>query len=354
MDIERKWQKAMMQLDATIKQAIINLNETGIQIILCVSANNTLLGTVTDGDIRRGLLRGLNLSNTIDMIVNRNVLVVPANMSRALVLDLMRANKLQQLPIVDETHQIVGLHLWDEISTSVVRSNIMLIMAGGFGSRLLPYTENCPKPLLLVNDKPMLEHIIERAKAEGFENFMVAVYYLGHMIEDYFGNGEPWQIDIKYLREELPLGTAGALSLIDSSLLDRPFIVSNGDVLTDISYGELLDFHISHDAAATMVVMRHEWQHPFGVVQTKGVDITSFEEKPITYTYVNAGIYVLEPSAIEFLRKNEHCDMPQLFDRLRENGMRTIVYPIHESWLDVGRPADLYKARLVESSVECT
>jgi len=216
-------------------------------------------------------------------------------------------------------------------------------MAGGQGTRLRPHTESCPKPLLPVGGKPMLEHIIERAKAEGFERFVLAIHYLGHMIEDYFGDGSRWQVQIDYLREESPLGTAGVIGLL-SPRPEAPFLVSNGDVLTDIRYGELLDFHCRHGATATMAVRLHEWQHPFGVVRTKGVDIIGFEEKPIARSHINAGIYVLEPGALDILNAGEHCDMPTLFSRAQARAARTIVYPMHEPWLDVGRPDDLVRA----------
>ena len=220
----------------------------------------------------------------------------------------------------------------------------MVIMAGGQGTRLRPHTDNCPKPLLPVAGKPMLEHIVERAKAEGFERFVIAVHYLGRMIEAYFGDGSSRQIQIDYLHEEVPLGTGGAISLLEPRP-DIPFIISNGDVLTDIRYGELLEFHCRQGAAATMAVRLHEWQHPYGVVRTNGVDIVGFEEKPIARSHVNAGIYVLDPCALDTLRAGERCDMPTIFSRLQDRGARTIAYPMHEPWLDVGRAADLERAR---------
>jgi NDP-sugar pyrophosphorylase family protein len=266
-------------------------------------------------------------------------------MGREMVTQLMVANKIQQIPVVNEHRHIVGLHLWDEITTVPVRPNMMVIMAGGRGTRLHPHTENCPKPLLPVAGKPMLEHIIERAKLEGFSHFVLAIHYLGHMIEDYFGNGERLQVRIDYLREQSPLGTAGALGLLNPRP-DAPFVVTNGDVITDIRYGELLDFHIRHDAAATMALRVHEWQHPFGVVQTKGVEIVGFEEKPVSRSHINAGVYVLDPAALSLLTADAHCDMPTLFVRLQEKAKRTAAYPMHEPWLDVGRPDDLSRANV--------
>jgi len=217
-------------------------------------------------------------------------------------------------------------------------------MAGGQGARLQPHTENCPKPMLPVGGKPMLGHIIERARAEGFHRFVLAVHYLGHMIEDYFGDGSRWDVQIDYLREDSPLGTAGAISSLNPRP-EIPFLVSNGDVLTDIRYSELLDFHCRHGAAATMAVRLHEWQHPFGVVHTKGVDIIGLEEKPVARNHINAGIYVLEPAALDTLSAGKRCDMPTLFNFLRENNSRTIVYPIHEPWLDVGNLEDYSSAK---------
>lgn len=339
-----RWRRAVLPVQATIQQAIRCLDDTGLQIVLVTGEDALLAGTLTDGDIRRGLLRGLGLDSPVEGIVHRNPLVVPPQWGRDMVLQLMQANRIRQLPVVDEIGRVIGLHLWDELLAPVRRGNLMVIMAGGRGVRLLPHTEHCPKPLLPVGGKPMLEHIIERARADGFEHFVLAIHYLGEMIEQHFGDGSRWQVRIDYLRERTPLGTAGALSLLQPRP-DAPFVVSNGDVLTDIRYGELLDFHCRHHAAATMAVRLHEWQHPFGVVKTKGVDIIGFEEKPVSRSHINAGIYVLEPQALAALESHEACDMPTLFGRLQERNERTIVYPMHEPWLDVGRPDDLARAR---------
>lgn len=342
--ISEPWHKTLLSADATMQQAIRNLDESALQIILVVSVGGILAGTITDGDIRRGLLRGLDMNSQIDSVIHREAMVVPPQMSREMVLHLMQANVLNALPVVDESRRVVGLHLLKDLLTPIQRPNLMVIMAGGQGTRLRPHTENYPKPMLPVGGKPMLEHIIERAKAEGFQHFVLAIYYLGHMVEDYFGDGSRWQVQIDYLREESPLGTAGAISLLNPHP-DAPFLVSNGDVLTDIRYGELLDFHCHHGAAATMAVRLHEWQHPFGVVRTKGVDIISIEEKPIARSHINAGIYVLDPDALDALSVGEYCDMPTLFSHLQERAARTIVYPMHEPWLDIGRLEEFERAQ---------
>jgi dTDP-glucose pyrophosphorylase len=334
------WRQSILQDSTSIRDAIVNLNQFGFKIVLVVNEANQLLGTVSDGDIRRGLLKGLDLSSSIANIIHKNALVAPPEMPRDIVMQLMVANKIQQIPVVDSNQCIVDLHIWDVITTPTVRDNLMVIMAGGLGTRLMPHTEECPKPMVLVSGKPMLEHIIERAKLAGFSNFMIAVQHLGHMIEEYFGNGDRFSVKISYLKEDSPLGTAGALSLLNPRP-DSPFLVTNGDVLTDIHYGEVLDFHNRNNAKATMAVRVHEWRHPFGVVHTEGIEIVRFEEKPLARTHINAGIYVLSPSVLDEMGYGDRCDMPIIFERLLAKSQRIVAYPMHEPWLDVGRPADL-------------
>ena len=337
------WRQAILPVHSSIEQAVRNLDQVAIRIVLVINERGELEGTISDGDIRRGLLKGLDLKSPIANVIHRNAMVVPPEMGREMVMQLMVANKIQQIPVVNEHRHIVGLHLWDEITTVPVRPNMMVIMAGGIGTRLRPHTENCPKPLLPVAGKPMLEHIIERAKLEGFSHFVLAIHYLGHMIEDHFGNGDRFGVQIDYLREQSPLGTAGALGLLNPRP-EAAFVVTNGDVITDIRYGELLDFHIRHDAAATMAVRVHEWQHPFGVVHTQGVEIVGFEEKPVARSHINAGVYALDPGALNALSADARCDMPTMFERLQAQTKRTVAYPMHEPWLDVGRPDDLNRA----------
>jgi dTDP-glucose pyrophosphorylase len=343
------WRRSMLPAESTIYQAIDCLDRVGLKIVLVTSPEGVLLGTISDGDVRRGLLKGLSLDSPITEVMWRSPLVVPIGLSLELVHQLMVANKVHQIPVVDDEHRMQGLHLWNELVTPQVRPNLMVIMAGGKGTRLRPQTENCPKPLLEVAGKPILEHIIERAKLEGFYRFLVAVHYLGHMIEDYFGDGRKLGVDIQYLREESPLGTAGALSLMQTPP-EEPFVVTNGDVLTDIRYGELVDFHSRNHAKATMAVRAHEWQHPFGVVQLRGLEVIGFEEKPIVKTHINAGVYVLEPSVLGLLSPKEVCDMPTLFERLQGEAMRTVAYPMHEPWMDIGRIDDLNNANQMNGS----
>lgn len=337
---QNSWKETLIPFDSSIQQAIHSLEVSGMQIVLVVSNNNKLIGTLTDGDIRRAFLKGAKLGDPIEKVINRTPLVTPPEVGRNLILKVMQANKIFQVPVVDHDGKVLDLYVWDLVNSCEPLENIMVIMAGGRGTRLAPHTENCPKPMLEVGGKPMLEHIIERAKESGFRKFIISLHYLGHMIEGYFKDGDKWGVNIEYLKEAFPLGTAGCLSIMQA-WPDNPFVVTNGDVLTDISYRDILEFHITHQASATMAVRQHELQNQFGVVKIKGIEIEGFEEKPTYVSHINAGIYVINPEVLSVLDKERYCDMPTLFSQARSLGKRTIVYPMHEPWLDVGRPVDL-------------
>ena len=336
MSINQNWKKAVLTTNATIKEAIVSLGTSSMQIILIINDNNILLGVVNDGDIRRGILKGLTVDNSIKDVMNINPIVVREDITKETVIQIISYNHFIAIPVVDKNKKILGLYLLNEMIAKEKKLNKIIIMAGGRGERLLPKTKDCPKPLLPINGKPMLEHIILKARDEGFSRFVIAIHYLGSMIQEYFGDGSSWDIEIEYLNEEQPLGTAGAISLINERP-NLPVIVTNADIVSGFSYSKLLDFHNQHkDAYATMAVRLYETQHPFGVVNTKGVDIVSFEEKPIIRSNINAGVYVLEPNALDYLKQNEYCDMPSLFNRLQKENLSAIVYPIHESWRDIG------------------
>ena len=339
-----KWKETILTTKATIKDVLRNLNKSGLRIILIVNNKEEFQGTISDGDIRRALIDRVEQNSSIQKIINKNSLTVNPEIKHEIVLDLMVKNKIQQIPVINKNKKIIGLYLWNEVVSHRKIPNTMVIMAGGKGTRLGKYTKNCPKPLLPVNGKPMLERIIERAKSQGFKHFLISINYLGQMIKDYFSNGEKWNVKIDYINEDQPLGTGGALKLI-SPKLKLPFLVSNCDIMTDFHYGELLDFHCNHKAEATMAVRNHEWENPYGVVRTNGVDIIDFEEKPVVRSHINAGVYVLEPSVIHVIKKNEKLDMPNIFERLKEKNLRTVVYPIHEPWADIGLPEDYLKVK---------
>ena len=344
------WQESILTENATIKDVIESLDRTCNKIVMVVNKECKLVGTIADGDIRRSLLKGAGLNSPIESVVHRNALVVMSDIGRSQIMQLMALNKIQQIPIVDKDHCVVGLYVWEDLVAPAKRTSSMVIMAGGIGKRLLPHTQTCPKPLLSINGKPMLGHILDRAKLEGFESFIISLGYLGEMIEDFFGDGERFGVQIRYVREDSPLGTAGALSLMRDELSDAPFIVTNGDVITDIRYGDLLEFHVNQGAAATMAVRLHEWRNPFGVVRTNGLDIIGFEEKPLYQSNVNAGVYALNPDSLEYLQYGQPCDMPDFFDTLKSKSKRVIAYAVHEEWQDVGRPEDLLSAQTRHSN----
>lgn len=324
----------------TIKEAIHALDLNGKGILLIANTDHVLSGTVTDGDIRRGLLKGLNLDAEVKDILNRECMVVTPDIEKQQVLSLMHANKIKQIPVVDNQGKVIALHLWDGLESSDERDNPFIIMAGGIGSRLYPKTEKCPKPMIPVAGKPMLQHILERAREQGFRNFVISVNYLGHVVESYFGDGHKFGVNIEYLREPAPLGTAGSLAYFENTD-NLDVIVTNGDVITDINYGDLIDFHISQNAIATMAIKQSRWQNPFGVVTLRENEIVSYIEKPVTESYINAGIYALNPSSFDLLPLGIRTDMPDLLEKIKDSGNKFIGYLLHESWADVGIPEEL-------------
>ena len=334
------WRDSIVKINTPIKIAIERLNKVGIKIALVLDENYRLLGTISDGDFRRGMLSGLTLEDSVEKIMNKNPRTVNEGTSRLEILKLMNDTKILQIPIVDRNNSVIGLHLWDDISAQAKYSNIMVIMAGGKGSRLHPQTENRPKPMLLVAGIPILEHIIQRARSQGFNHFIIAINYLGQIIEDYFKDGHKFGVKIEYLHEDVPLGTAGALSLL-SHKQDNAFIVTNGDVITDINYSDFLEYHTVQNAAATVAVHTHEFQIPYGVVQINGLEVESYEEKPIVSSLINAGVYALDPDILDLITEPKFRDMPELLDISRDLKKKVIVYPLHESWIDIGRPIDL-------------
>jgi len=324
----------------SILEAINNIEKNQYQICFIVDDNCCLIGSVADGDIRRGLIKGISINTQVSKIMNVKPISILDSQTENEAQILMASKKIKQLAVVDKDDRLIGIHLMDQILNLAPKENLVLIMAGGFGKRMMPLTEDLPKPMLMVGGKPILEHIILNAKAQGFRKFVISIHYLGEVIIDYFGDGSNLDISISYIHESEPLGTAGALSLIEPTP-KLPFIVTNGDIITDINYANLLQFHESSRSQATMAIKKYELQNPYGVVNTKGLEIISFEEKPIQISYVNAGIYAINPPALKYLQINEPCDMPNFFERLRNENNLILAYPIHETWSDVGRPIDL-------------
>ena len=338
------WNLTVVNKHTSIRNAIENMNLSKLGIILVEDEDKSFAGIVLDGDIRRGFLRGATLDSSVSEIMNLKPVVVREDSEDDLVQRIMIQSAISHVPVVNDKNLLCGLFMLERFPEIVVRPNLFIVMAGGKGSRLLPLTLETPKPMLLVNNRPILEHILLRAKTSGFSKFLIATNYLRSSIEDHFGDGSKLDVEIGYLREEAPLGTAGALSLLEGSI-ELPLVISNGDVLSLLDYSRILEFHETSGSVATMAVRLHELQHPFGVVEIDGAEIIGLKEKPVIQSFINAGIYVLSPVALKFLQPNEYCDMTTLFERLRLAGEKTCAYPLHEGWADVGTPSDLDTAR---------
>jgi NDP-sugar pyrophosphorylase family protein/predicted transcriptional regulator len=310
-----------------------------------VSSEQKLIGTITDGDIRRGLLNGIDLEENVSLVMNTQYHSVDSQSSFTDVRSKMLKFKVRQMPILDKAGMVIGVHYLDNLNENFSRDNLFVVMAGGRGERLSNFTKTCPKPMLKIADKPILQLILEHAITEGFKNFVFSINYLGDQIEDYFGSGENFGVNISYLRESFALGTAGSLSLL-SNKKGMPLVVTNGDVLSDISYSQMIDYHTSNEVLATIATRLFRWQHPFGVVESHDKFVTGYKEKPIIESQTNAGIYVLDESLISAIPRDTAIDMPEFLERTRLNGAQIGVYPLHEGWIDIGRPEDLAAARL--------
>ena len=319
------------------------INSSSYHIALVVDASNKLLGILTDGDVRRAMLDGATLKTPAELVMNNDFCSVSYNLSNKDALSLLRSKGLRHLPIVSQDGFLQDLIYIDDLTASVVLPNAVVIMAGGLGKRLLPFTEKCPKPMLMVNGKPMLEILIDQCISYGLTDIFVSVNYLKEQIIDYFQDGSQKGVKISYLIEDKPLGTAGSLQLLPKSL-SSPFLVMNGDVLTQLDFRHLLQFHTQNNGIATICGREYEASIPFGVIRHRGSILTSLEEKPTYKHLVNAGIYVLEPSILDLLKLDQALDMPTLLQTAMTKNYQVNVCPIHEYWLDVGRPETLTQA----------
>ena len=337
------WQDTLITSNHSIRAALQSIDQSGLQIALVVNEQRQLLGTVTDGDIRRAILKGFTLEDTVAQIMNSQPIAVTATTSHTEILQIMRRKVLRQIPVTDQTGIVVNLVLLDALLESIQLSNWVILMAGGLGSRLAPLTLDCPKPLLKVGGKPILENILESFIKEGFHKFFISVNYKSQMIEEYFGDGANWGVDIFYLREHQRLGTAGSLGLLPERP-QQPMFVMNGDLLTKVGFLTMLNFHQEHQSVATMAVREYDFQIPFGVVKTNDNRITDIIEKPLYKFHVNAGIYLLEPSCLDIIPPQQYYDMPTLFKTLAQQQEIVRPFPMSEYWLDVGRIDDFERA----------
>ncbi len=314
--------------------AVIEGGNSGVALI--VDTDRRLLGIVTDGDIRRGFLHGLSLESRIEEAMNRKPMVVPASLPTEAIQHLMRANTIRHMPVVDEAGYLVALESLDEAAPGELATAV--IMAGGEGLRLRPLTESMPKPMLRVGGKPLIEILVSALRRAGFGRILINIRYLGEVIEQHFGDGSAFGLEIRYLREPKPLGTAGGISLIPPDWRPRsPFVVLNGDLLTRLNFGVFRDFHMSSNYTLTLCGRPYDVRVPFGYPVASGDVVTEFREKP-TFTFlVNSGIYCLNPELIDEIPYGEPFDMPTLVHRVCESKRPVGLFPLREPFHEIGR-----------------
>jgi dTDP-glucose pyrophosphorylase len=341
----KSWEQALVGPQTSLREALETIDRAGCQIALVVDTNRRLLGTLSDGDARRGLLRGLNLGDRVEVAMHKAPTCARAGETRHSILATMRRLGLHQIPVLDAAGRVVGLETVDDYLATPAREHWVVIMAGGLGSRLEVLTRDTPKPMLKVGARPLLETIVRGYAEQGFRRFYIAVNYKSEQIEAHFGDGSALGVDIRYLREQTRLGTAGPLSMLPERPM-LPVVVTNADLLTKEDYGRMVDRHVEADADATMAVRDYEMQVPFGVVRERDGRIEAIEEKPVQRFVVSAGMYVLSPQALDLVPRNEFFDMPSLFGAMVERGMRTRCHAIDGYWLDIGRPPDFERANM--------
>ena len=337
------WKNTLVKDSSNLETVIKNLEKTALQIVLVVDKENKLLGTITDGDIRRGLLKGLTKKDKINTIVNRKAITVNSQITSSQVERIMVKKGIRHIPIVNNKNQVTDLHIWDKPHLSEKIDNNIVFMVGGKGKRLMPLTKSMPKPMLKVKGKPILEILVKKAKSEGFNNLIFITNHLENVIKSYFNSGSNWGVNIKYYNEKEPLGTAGGLSFIRSNR-NKPVIVLNGDVITEISFKNLLDFHKNQNNEATIAVKKFEIENPYGVIRMSKEKVVDLIEKPISKSYVSAGIYVFNPVLFKKIKKNKYLDMSLFINRLLKRKIKITACPIHERWIDIGQHTDYKKA----------
>jgi dTDP-glucose pyrophosphorylase len=338
------WERATISPTATIRETMHSIERGELQIALMVDAKRHLLGVATDGDLRRSILNGADLDESVAPHVNPNPITASTGDGPESISALMARHEIHQIPVVDSKGRLVGVEVIGNLLAPEKRPNPVVLMAGGLGTRLRPLTNDCPKPLIEVGGQPILQTVLEGFRAQGFHRFYISVNYKSEMIEQHFGDGRRWNVSIEYLREKQRLGTAGALSLLPESPT-APVLVANGDLLTNLNFAQLLTYHTEHRAMATMGIRQYSLEVPYGVIQIDGQWISQIHEKPTEKYFVNAGIYVLEPAAVARIPENTFYDMPELFERLIDVEEKVTAFPIQEYWQDIGQPDDLDRAQ---------
>lgn len=334
------WAKVTLTPTTSLASTLKLMSQGGYQLALIRRQDGQLAGMVTDSDVRKALLQGVSLDQRVEDVMNKSPLVVSEQLDEREAHQLMMLNHYFHLPVVDANGLLVGLHVVSHLLAPKKRDEAFVIMAGGRGQRLMPLTASTPKPMLPLHGRPILEHIVDRARLDGFQRVLISVNYLAEQIVDYFGDGSGHGLVIDYLREDRPLGTAGALSELPVDIKQSSVVVTNADVVTDVSFSDLLSEALRESADGLMAVRLQEWQNPFGVIRSDGKRLLGMEEKPISRHQVNAGMYVLSPALLSLLEPNAYCDMPDLFKRGIDRNLNMQVFPLHEAWLDIGRPSD--------------
>ena len=341
----KPWRKALVNSNVTLEQAIEVLDKAALRIALIVGEDDKLLGTLTDGDVRRALLKHLPLNTPVTEVMNTKPKTAEQAWTESRVLAMLEQYELLQIPLVDSEDRVLGLANLHDILNKHRHDNPVFLMAGGFGTRLRPLTNNCPKPMLKVGDKPILEQILLNFVEAGFHRFYISTHYMSEVIRDYFGDGEKWGVSIQYVYEDEPLGTGGALGLLPHDEIDQPMFMMNGDLLTSLNLHSFLEFHERQTGVATMCVREYEHQVPYGVITSEGTQIKSMLEKPVHRFFVNAGIYLLEPSLVNSVVPGTRIDMPTLLEKQIDDDKTVNMFPVHEYWLDIGRMEDFEKAQ---------
>ena len=340
----RPWRECVISTQTNLEQAIGILNHSGLRILLIIDDSGKLQGTLTDGDLRRAILKKVELSSLVTTTMNKSPIVGYQDWNVEKFHSAMNKNSLLHLPIVSNDGMLLNLISFKDLQDKHLLDCPVVIMAGGRGSRLMPMTDNCPKPMLKIGGKPILEIILCRFLEQGFKNFYFSVHYLGNQIESYFENGEKWDVSIKYVYEPKPLGTAGALGQLLRQNIGNPLIITNGDIITSLNYHDLLKFFHLQKSDATICVRKFDYQVPFGVVESDGVQASAIKEKPLSTFLVNAGIYVLDKRILEFIEKDEYLDMPKLFSYAISRESKITVFEVEGEWTDVGSKEDFQSA----------
>jgi len=343
------WTSVVVFTDCSLEKAISKLEQCGSRILLVTDQKYKLLGTLTDGDVRRAILGHASLESLVTQHMNSDPRKGELSWNSEYMRATMNKFGILHLPVVNEQGIVEGIFSLDEIINKPKLDTPIFIMAGGFGKRLKPLTDHCPKPMLKVGGKPMLENIITNLSQAGFHRFFISTYFMKEVIENYFGNGKKWGVSIQYVNEDKPLDTGGALGLLPHDQINEPMIMMNGDLLTTLDFKSLLDFHNTNNAVATMAVHEFEYQVPYGVIISENGKVKSIVEKPVNKYFVNTGIYLLEPRLIKNVDAGIRIDMPTLLNRYISEGETINIFPVHEYWLDIGRIDDFERAQSVSA-----